>query len=189
MKHTDQFEDHRPKSSGWAARVTRSALCALAVATAGACSTTSDVADRGEPARVAGTGQVFTPGDGEALLFDAHPDAAIPPGKCGLVLWTLDDREPRPVFRHLVGDDADAMLDGARASFALVDAKGASRFGVSEHQVFEDQDGLQAVVRVSFGLGFEGGIYVQEGIITMLAPDGWRTVTPAAGLIGCRRKI
>jgi hypothetical protein len=39
---------------------------------------------------------------------------------------------------------------------------------------------------VRFSLGFDGGVYLERGLIVVEALDGWRTVAPSAGLAGCR---
>lgn len=122
-------------------------------------------------------------------MLAAIPDAAIPAGECGMILWTLDEQAPRPVFRHIIGKGATAALDGEPSQFDLVDSGGLSRFGISERQVFRRADGLSANVRVEFGLGFDGGSYLERGIITIESAGGWRAVTPTAGLVGCRRKL
>lgn len=119
-------------------------------------------------------------------LFGALPDPRIPAGSCGMVLWTLSEDQPTPVFRYIAGKAADAVLDRKPVAFVLSDARGANRFGVSASQRFTTADGHRADVRVAFGLGFDGGVYLEQAVITVTDAAGWRVVTPAAGLAGCR---
>ncbi|MEO1014902.1 MAG: hypothetical protein AAFX08_06895 [Pseudomonadota bacterium] len=122
----------------------------------------------------------------DALLFGAIKDPRLPSGACGMVLWTLDEQSPKPVFKYVSGETAEAFVSGDLTKFTLVDASGGARFGVPARQSFVSADGKRADVRVAFGLGFDGGVYVERAVITMEDSSGWRTVTPAAGLAGCR---
>ncbi len=122
----------------------------------------------------------------ETLLFGAINEPRLPSGECGMVLWTLDERSPKAIFRYVVGSSAQAVVGGAETEFALVDVGGGARFGVPARQSFISSDGKRADVRVAFGLGFDGGVYVERAVITLEDGSGWRTVTPAAGLAGCR---
>ena len=126
--------------------------------------------------------------DSEKLLFGEINNAAIPAGKCGMILWTLHDRHPRPVFVYILGEGARAVVNGEVVELPLVEASGVSRYGVAERQNFASENGFDASVRVAFGLGFDGGQYLERGVITLETADGWRAVTPTAGLVGCRRK-
>ena len=128
-----------------------------------------------------------SPFQGEGLVFSAISESALPAGACGMVLWTLDDEQPRPIMRYIIGKGAVVGLNGGPATLRIVDARGPSRYGVSERQTFASESGLTLTVEMRFGLGFEGGTYVERGLIAVEDPQGWRTVAPAAGLAGCRR--
>ncbi|MEM6414001.1 MAG: hypothetical protein AAF720_05020 [Pseudomonadota bacterium] len=121
-------------------------------------------------------------------LFSAIPSPAIPRGTCGMILWTLDDEQPTPIMQYTVGEGATIALGGAIAPLELVETAGSSRFGVAEEQAFVGPGGLTLNVRVSFGLGFDGGQYLERSILVIEDKRGWRNVTPSAGLAGCRRK-
>jgi hypothetical protein len=45
---------------------------------------------------------------------------------------------------------------------------------------------MEVSVDARFSVGFDGGVYLERGLITVEAADGWRTVIPSAGLAGCR---
>lgn len=124
---------------------------------------------------------------GASETAGALPDAALPRGSCGMILWTLDAERPIPVFRAVSQKGAEVNVDGAVRKLTLADADGASGFGVFEQQTFF-ADGLTVKVGVRFGLGFEGGSYLERGLISIEKPDGWKTVVPAAGIAGCRAK-
>ncbi len=115
------------------------------------------------------------------------PDAALPRGSCGMILWTLDAERPIPVFRAVSQKGAEINVDGAVQKLALTEFSGGSGFGVFEAQTFSS-DGLTVTVQVRFGLGFEGGAYLERGLVSIEKPDGWKAVIPAAGIAGCRVK-
>lgn len=114
-------------------------------------------------------------------------DAALPAGACGMILWTLDAERPIPVFRAISQKGAEVNIDGVVRKLPLNEFSGGSGFGVYEIQTFS-ADGLTVAVRVRFGLGFEGGAYLERGLLTIEKPDGWKAVIPAAGIAGCRSK-
>lgn len=117
----------------------------------------------------------------------ALPDAALPKGSCGMILWTLDVQRPAPVFRAVSQKGAEINIDGGVKKLVLSDADGGAGFGVFETQTFAGE-GLTVTVKVRFGLGFEGGSYLERGLVSIEKSDGWKTVIPAAGIAGCRVK-
>ena len=122
----------------------------------------------------------------EGLVFGQLPEGALPQGACGMVLWTLEDQSPQPVFRFVAGKKGEAIVNGEQRIFALADMSGRSRYGVSERQDFVSDTGLSLSVSVRFGLGFDGGNYLERGLMAIEDASGWRTVAPVAGLAGCR---
>ena len=124
---------------------------------------------------------------GASVTAGALPDAALPKGGCGMILWTLDIERPIPVFRAVSEKGAEIVVDGKLQQLALAEADGGAGFGVYETQKFTGE-GLTVSVRVRFGLGFEGGSYLERGLVSIEKADGWKTVIPAAGIAGCRAK-
>lgn len=122
--------------------------------------------------------------------FNLSPlgDGALPPGKCGMVLWTLDANAPTRILKYIAGESATISVNGAPVLLTLAEASGSSNYGVSERQVFVGGAGYDAIVRVSFGMGFDGGTYLERGLITVKSQNGWEIVAPTAGIAGCRRK-
>ena len=104
-----------------------------------------------------------------------------------MILWTLDVERPIPIFRAVSEKGAEVNVDGAVRKLTLEEFGGGSGFGVFETQTFVGA-GLTVTVRVRFGLGFEGGSYLERGLISIEKPDGWKAVIPAAGIAGCRAR-
>lgn len=155
-------------------------FAALSVVTAGACAS-----DGGAKDAAVNKGAPSSPG--ASATAGALPDAALPKGGCGMILWTLDIERPIPVFRAVSEKGAEIVVDGKLQQLQLAEADGGSGFGVHEIQKFTG-DGLMVSVRVRFGLGFEGGAYLERGLVSVEKADGWKTVIPAAGIAGCRAK-
>ncbi len=153
-------------------------LALLALFAAGCASSPSDKVSRNVAAAPSGGGE---------LVIGALADSALPPGECGMVLWTLEADQPTPIFRMTAGKGADVMVNGKLRTLAVAEALGASGYGVSEEQRFV-AEGFKANVKVRFGLGFEGGNYLERGLLSVEADNGWRSVIPAAGIAGCRPK-
>ncbi|NHK29082.1 hypothetical protein FF098_014255 [Parvularcula flava] len=114
----------------------------------------------------------------------------LDPGQCGMLLWTLDKGEPVMVFRNVEGRQAEMIIDGSPARLELVEEQGERRYGASTEQSYTLEAGTPGETRVkvsaSFGTPFEGGVYVEQGVITLRNFFGWERVTPVAGLAGCR---
>ncbi|MBI1365978.1 MAG: hypothetical protein GC153_08490 [Alphaproteobacteria bacterium] len=115
-------------------------------------------------------------------------ESNVPKGECGMVLWTLDDSQPMPILRYLSGKGGEISVGGVPVVLTIAETSGASAFGVSEHQVFSTTVGLKVTVDMHFSTGFDGGSYLQQGIVRVEAPDGWRIIAPSAGVAGCRAK-
>ncbi len=116
----------------------------------------------------------------------ALPEAAIPQQSCGMILWTLEGKKPAPVFRFVSGKTGEIMLGGQIIELTLSSTGGASGFGVYENLSFTADSGVTVEVTSEFGAGFDGGSYVERGLIKVRDESGWSLVAPAAGIAGCR---
>ncbi|MEK7265390.1 MAG: hypothetical protein AAB227_04740 [Pseudomonadota bacterium] len=138
-------------------------------------------------AKNAKLGVVGAPSGAGDVVIGALPDPSLPAGECGMILWTLEENQPAAIVRLTSGKGAEMSVNGAVVKFAITQTSGAAGFGI-----FEDQslaaDGLTATIKVRFGLGFDGGSYLERGLVTIESASGWRTVIPAAGVAGCRTK-
>lgn len=132
-------------------------------------------------------GVVAAPSGGGDVMIGALADASLSKGECGMILWTLEETQPAPILKLTSGKSAEMMVNGALVKFAITETSGAAGFGVFEDQTLA-AEGYAATVKVRFGLGFDGGSYLERGLVTIEAPSGWRTVVPAAGVAGCRTK-
>jgi len=145
-----------------------------------ACST---ITPSPQNAAAPGEAQTISINDGQSL--SPLPDAALPQKSCGMILWTLDAQRPTPVFRFVAGGEAEIMLGAQKIMLSRIDYGGASGFGVYESQTFTSGD-LTVSVNAQFGPGFDGGAYLERGLIKVEVMDGWSIIAPAAGIAGCR---
>ena len=104
-----------------------------------------------------------------------------------MILWTLEANQPAAILRLISGKSADIVINGKPLKFEITASSGATGFGVYEEQSLA-AGGITASVKVDFGLGFDGGSYLERGLVTIESATGWRTVIPAAGVAGCRSR-
>jgi hypothetical protein len=123
-----------------------------------------------------------------ALLLQPLASATLPTGACGMILWTVDDDKVRPIFRYVSGHAGQIVLDGKEVELALVETDGRAGFGVFENLTFTSGAGLTVGVKAEFGATFEGGSWLQRGLVSLEDGSGWRSVAPAVGVAGCRGK-
>ncbi len=161
---------------------TLGAVLSACATSSGPATITGDSGQDGAPARY----QVKE----DAPKITALKNRNLASGQCGMLLWTLSAGSPILVFRNVEGQAAEMIVDGKVTRLELVEAKGERRYGVSAKQVFSIDAGTPGEMRVmidaSFGIPFEGGTYVEEGVITLRNFFGWERMTPVAGLVGCR---
>ena len=124
--------------------------------------------------------------DGGERVLTPLASAQIPEDSCGMVLWTLDGQRPTPIFRFVIDEGAAVSLSNAPVALQRVDYSGAGDFGVFEKQSFRSDAGLIVNIEASFGLDFEGGAYLERGLVKLSDSSGWSLVAPAAGIAGCR---
>ncbi|WP_411818293.1 hypothetical protein [Hyphococcus sp. DH-69] len=118
--------------------------------------------------------------------FGALDDAALPEKACGMVLWTLEGNRPEAIFRYVSGKEAEVNIGGTLVKLSRMDYSGASGYGVYESQLFQSTDGVAVEVNAKFGLGFNGGSYLEQGVVKITDSHGWSLVSPTAGIAGCR---
>ncbi len=115
---------------------------------------------------------------------------AIPPGRCGMILYSRSGIQAVPVFRSTDDGTALMKLEGALTALSLVGRGGETRRSVPSAQHFrgklETGMGVTVSAVTSWGQTFPGGAYVDNGTLTVRAADGWTRVIPVAGIAGCK---
>jgi len=115
-------------------------------------------------------------------------DSSLPRGACGMVLWTLDANRPIPVLRYVAGDTGEFRLNRIPYELIRVNVGGNASFGIFPIQSFAAGANIEVSVELQFGQGFDGGTYLERGVISIEQPDSPTLVTPIAGIAGCRAK-
>lgn len=150
-------------------------------------------ADKNSPAPAASEADPETaeapppPADGGVVL-GRLPNPTLPAGACGMIVWMMDSNAPVPVLRFVAGGGAQVSVGGKTVELARIETNGPSNFGIYEKQKFTSGAGLIVEVAAEFGTPFEGGTWLQNGIVAIESADGWRSVAPVAGVAGCRAK-
>jgi len=115
----------------------------------------------------------------------------IPPGRCGMILYTRSGSRAVPIFRST--DDGSGLMDvdGELRGLELVARAGESRMNIPSDQYFtanaaEPARNLTVAVQTHWGQGFPSGSYVKDGTLTIKAASGWSRVVPVAGIAGCK---
>ncbi|MEL6790309.1 MAG: hypothetical protein AAFO78_07015 [Pseudomonadota bacterium] len=165
-------------------------ICVLMVTaslTLGACASTSDVPKDAVPATpIPAQVPKFENQNPDAVFLTDIGVARLPDRKCGMILWTLDANQPVPVLRYVSGSGGLVSFNRVPFELVRVDAIGNGNFGVFERQRFAAGTNISVTVEVEFGQGFDGGVYLKRGLITVEQPEKPTLVTPVAGLAGCR---
>ncbi len=124
----------------------------------------------------------------KAPNLTAIADPNLPRGDCGMVLWTLDVNRPIPVLRYVTGRNGDFNIDNVPHELVRLSVGGDSAFGIFPVQTFAAGTDIRVEVELQFGQGFDGGTYLERGVVTVNKPDAPSLVLPVAGLAGCRAK-
>jgi hypothetical protein len=113
------------------------------------------------------------------------PPQELGAGQCGLFLWT-NASEPRLVFASLTGGNARMMVNGQELALARNAAEGQEIYGQFESQHFysEAMDVALNIV-VERRVAITDGAVVPSATLRVKERNGWETVIPAGGLIGC----
>lgn len=128
------------------------------------------------------------PPAGGGVVLGKLANPTLPTGGCGMLIWMLEGDAPTPVFRYVSGAAAQISVAGKTLELARIETDGVSNFGVFEKQKFTSGAGATVEITIEFGAPFEGGAWLQNGLIAIDSEDGWRSVAPVAGVAGCRAK-
>ena len=129
---------------------------------------------------------IETPVAADGQTLGVLTETQLPNRSCGMILWTLDANRPSPVFRYVSGKEAEIVVNDETIAFTRIRGTGDSGFGIYQYQEFESEAGLRLEVTSEFGAEFDGGSYLEQGLVKVHAPTGWSIVAPAAGIAGCR---
>lgn len=115
------------------------------------------------------------------------PPQRLESGQCALFLWTRAS-PPRRVFMALQSPTLARVKVGGRVlDLPRVAWEGEPVFGHPTMQRFAGS-GLQLTITIQPDTrsGLVGGAVAPAATIEYRAADGWETVIPAAGMIGCQ---
>lgn len=119
--------------------------------------------------------------DGLASL----PAQNLRAGECGLFLWTVSAPRALVLFTKAGSNTADASLPGGAQTLTLARQSGDLFAQFMTRLDYAAPDGGKVHVALEPGERIEGGQRTRAAQVTIVPPDGWETLVPAAGLAAC----
>lgn len=115
------------------------------------------------------------------------PVQRLASGQCALFLWTRGT-PPRRVFVALQSPAiARVKVDGRVVDLPRVSWEGEAVFGHPPVQRFAGSGlALTVTIQADARSGLVGGAVAPTATIEYRAANGWETVVPAAGMVGCQ---
>lgn len=121
------------------------------------------------------------------LPLEALPTQTLSRGQCALFLWARTT-PPRRVFMALQDPTVARIRMGGRTiDLPRVAAEGEAAYGHYPLQSYAGE-GLTLTVTIQMDArsGLVGGAVVPAGSLEFKGKDGWETVIPVAGMVGCQ---
>jgi hypothetical protein len=121
----------------------------------------------------------------ETAQLGTLPAQELANGQCGLFLWT-NASEPRLVFASLNDGNARMIINGTNLDLARNAAEGQEYYGQFELQSYYGPE-----MSVTLNMVIEqrstivDGAVIPSATLRVTEPNGWETVIPVGGLIGC----
>lgn len=114
------------------------------------------------------------------------PPQTLAPGECGLFLWTRREQPSFVFFSRTGTESASVWLDGQEVD-AQRTSFGGDIFGQElTEQGFSLPDGKEVQLNLSPGELLVGGQRIPEATMTVIDLEGWKTMTPVAGVSVCQ---
>lgn len=121
------------------------------------------------------------------LRLEALPTQTLATGQCALFLWARTT-PPRRVFMALQ-DPAVARIriKGRSVDLPRTAAEGESAYGHSPMQRYEGEGiTLTMSIQMDARSGLVGGAVIPTGSLEYRDAEGWETIIPVAGMVGCQ---
>ncbi len=126
--------------------------------------------------------------DAGAFQFEELPAQPLNPGSCGMFLWGQSAGEPVFVLAaYAQPAEARVRIDGRDRTLRRTAAEGQSASGHFERQTYTDR-GVSITVDVEFAAdrAMVDGVAIEQASMRVLDSDGWETIIPVGGLVGCQ---
>lgn len=122
------------------------------------------------------------------LKLDALPAQKLSPGRCGLFLWS---RTQQPVFVLFATDtpaEATIRVGNRNRQLARKTTEGDRVFGHFARQTFADrQYTLEIELTYDTSRPVQDGAIIKQGVMRTTDKNGFETVLPIGGMIGCQK--
>lgn len=126
--------------------------------------------------------------DAGAFQFEELPAQPLTPGSCAMFLWAQSAGEPVFVLAaYAQPAEARVRIDGRDRTLRRASAEGQSASGHFERQTYVDR-GVSITVDVEFARDrpMVDGAALERATLRVTDDDGWETIIPVGGLIGCQ---
>jgi len=106
-------------------------------------------------------------------------------GECGMFLWAKTS-ERNLVFFNARGGSGHMVLGGREIEVVRGSAEGQEILGQYETQIFRHQD-ISIEIQIQFERrpGLARGAIIPQGALRLKRDDGWESIIPVGGLVGC----
>jgi hypothetical protein len=124
-------------------------------------------------------------GDVMTAQVGTLPPQELAPGQCGFFLWT-NSSDPRLVFVSLASGNARMVVNGENLDLSRNSAEGQEYLGQFENQNFQNPELNVALnIVVERRPNIVDGAVIPSATLRLTESNGWETVLPVGGLIGC----
>ena len=110
----------------------------------------------------------------------------LPPGECGLFLWSQTDLTKFIFFTKALSDEA-LFAQGEAPITLFRTAAGGSIFGqFNTRMTYQSTDGRQVDLEITPGDMLDGGQRIENGLLNLTDSEGWQTKLPVLGVRACQ---
>lgn len=122
------------------------------------------------------------------VRLDALPSQKLSPGRCGLFLWSRSERPVFILFATEAPAEATVRVGGRNRTLARKSQSGERVFGHFEKQVFaNNQYSLEVELTYDTTRPIQDGAIIKQGVMRTYDKNGFATVLPVGGMIGCQK--
>ncbi len=122
------------------------------------------------------------------LRLEALASQKLSPGRCGLFLWS---RTQQPVFIMFATEtpaEATVKVGGRNRQLTRKSTAGERVFGHFEKQTFaNNQYSLEVELTYDLARPVQDGAIIKQGVMRTVDKQGFSTVLPVGGMIGCQK--
>lgn len=122
------------------------------------------------------------------VRLDALPAQKLSPGRCGLFLWSRSERPVFIMFATEAPAQATVKIGGRTRQLARKATSGERVFGHFERQTFASGPySLDVELTYDRSRPVQDGAIIKQGVMRTMDKNGFATILPIGGMIGCQK--